>query len=143
MLRPPSVLMVCPLKPLAASEAKKATARAIAGALKNGASDRNRTYDKRFTKPLLEILSHFVAVGQISQQLLSSLEEESSPDSLNTRTLQSLRDLPIANRLQNVFCPRGLLPGNSTRRCFSDLEDGHRRADVLPVEEEIYWYGRG
>jgi hypothetical protein len=36
-----------------------------------GASERNRTSDKRFTKPLLEILSHLVAIGKISQQLLS------------------------------------------------------------------------
>ena len=36
-----------------------------------------RTYDPRFTKPLLEILSHFIAIGRISQQLLSSLQEDS------------------------------------------------------------------
>jgi len=51
------------------------------GFLKNavseaGASERNRTSDKRFTKPLLEILSHLAAIGKISQQLLSYPQED-------------------------------------------------------------------
>jgi len=41
-----------------------------------GASGGNRTLDKRFTKPLLEILLHLSSIGQISQQLLSYLQED-------------------------------------------------------------------
>ena len=44
-----------------------------------GASEGIRTPDPRFTKPLLEILSHLSAIGHISQRLLSCLQEGDLP----------------------------------------------------------------
>ncbi len=48
----------------------------------NGASDRNRTYDKRFTKPpdniLIELLDQLAIVGDIARRLKTSLKDSGS-----------------------------------------------------------------